>query len=58
MSALPAWMYRNPEEIADRLVELKGRLEAAAKESAERDLRKKRRRIRRLLKAALRGATR
>lgn len=52
MTALPAWMYRNPEEVADRLVDQTARLDRAARESAERELRKKRRRIRRLVKRA------
>jgi len=52
---LPAWMFRNPEEIADRLVDTRARQERAAQEAADRELRKKRRRIRRLLRQAMRG---
>jgi len=51
---LPAWMYTNPEDIADRLLDQRARLERAAREAMERELRNKRRRIRRLVKHAMR----
>ena len=58
MATLPAWMFRNPEEIADRLIDARARFERAASESAERELRNKRRRIRRLVRAELRKGER
>lgn len=56
MSAPPfSWMYRNPEEIADRLIGLSRRLEAAEKVIREQDRRRQARRIRKLTKLAKAG---
>lgn len=54
MPALPAWMYRNPEEIADELLDRSRRIAEAERERLERERRKKARRIRRLTRQAMR----
>lgn len=55
MKVYEQWMYRNPEEIADRIRAKARREDERAKEQAEWTLRMKRRRIRALVKLAMRG---
>jgi hypothetical protein len=47
-------MYRNPEEIADELLDRSRRIAEAERERLERERRKKARRIRRLTRQAMR----
>lgn len=54
MSALPARFYRDPVECVDEL----RKLEAAAKKQAEHERRHKGRRIRALVKLAMKGIRR
>ena len=55
MTALPAWMYRDPLEIADGLRERTKREEKAEKRKEELHLAHRRRRIKSLVKMAKRG---
>ena len=53
MAALPfSWMWGDPAEVIDRLRPMRVRMDAAEKEMKERDLRNKKRRIRKLVKQA------
>lgn len=52
MAALPAWMYRDPSEISERMSHLRDRMAKAEQDFEERQLRNKRRRIRKLVKLA------
>lgn len=52
MVALPAWMYRDPAEITDRMIDLHDRMAKSEKDYQERQRRNKARRIRKLVKLA------
>lgn len=53
MASVPfSWMWRDPAESIDRLREMRDRMEAAEKEMKARALIRKRRKVRKLLKAA------
>ena len=53
MSSLPfSWMWGDPSEVIDRLRPMQLRMATAEKEMKERDLRNKRRRIKKLVKQA------
>jgi hypothetical protein len=52
--ALPSWMYRDPAEIGDDLIERTKRAERKAARHARQDLQHKRRRIQALTRAAMR----
>lgn len=49
-AALPSWMYRNPEEIADGLIARTVREEKVGKRKAELNVLHRRRRIRALVR--------
>lgn len=49
-AALPAWMYRNPEEIADGLIAYSAKTEKAEKRKADLHVLHRRRRIRALVR--------
>lgn len=55
---LPAWMYRDPAEIGDQLLERTKRAERKAARHARQDLQHKRRRIQALTRAAMRKGER
>jgi hypothetical protein len=53
MNAVPfSWMWGDPAEVLDRLRLMKARMAVAETEMKERDLRNKKRRIRKLVKLA------
>ena len=53
MASLPfSWMWGDPSEVIDRLRPMQQRMATAEKEMKERDLRNKKRRIRKLVKQA------
>lgn len=54
-NALPAWMYRNPEEIADGLIARSAWNEKAAARKAELHRKHKSRRLKALVKLAKQG---
>lgn len=57
-SALPSWMYGNPELICDGLIAESRRAEAAEKKNFEIRLKQNRRRVKALVKSAKRNGGR
>ncbi len=55
-TALPAWLYRDPQEIADGLIARSARQEKEDKRKAELHLQHRRRRIKALVRLAKKGA--
>jgi len=51
-SALPAWLYRNPEEIADGLIAYSAKVERVDKRKTELHMLHRRRRIKALVRLA------